>query len=248
VTTVLIVNADDWGLDQATTDAIGECFERRAISSTTAMVWMSDSARASTIARERVLPVGLHLNLDTSFADNSAPGAVHRSHERAVEWFGRAPSHFRMPLNPSRRFQQAVDASIAAQLDEFRSRYGVEPTHVDGHHHVHLAPNVLFSAALPSGLKIRGTVWPSSKARVRLLRALRSRVLRHRFRTTEWFYDIRALHPQWGGSGLEPLDRARTASVEVMVHPGFADELPVLLSPEWIREINSRPLGSFARL
>jgi predicted glycoside hydrolase/deacetylase ChbG (UPF0249 family) len=241
----LIVNADDWGLEPAVTDQIALCFKRGAISSTTAMVWMADSERAAEIARERAFPVGLHLNLDTRFEGTTIPKGVRDDHERIRRWFGN-PKRPALLYNPSRAFQHRVDRCIAAQLGQFRIQYGRDPTHVDAHHHLHLAWNVLFSRVLQPGLRVRATQWRRSSAPgVMLIRRIRMWMLRRKFVAPDRFYDIRAIHPVWGGDGLQVLQEARVCAVEVMVHPGFPGETSVLLSDDWIRAIHAQPLTSF---
>jgi chitin disaccharide deacetylase len=47
---LLIVNADDWGANAATSNAIRECWEARAVTSTSGMVFMADSKRAAQLA------------------------------------------------------------------------------------------------------------------------------------------------------------------------------------------------------
>ena len=47
----VIVNADDWGRDNATTDRCLDCFLLGAVSSVSAMVFMEDSERAAHLAR-----------------------------------------------------------------------------------------------------------------------------------------------------------------------------------------------------
>src|SRR5881296_2959155 len=81
-TGVLIVNADDWGRDCRTTGRILDCALRGAVSSVSAMVFMEDSERAATLARERGIDVGLHLNFTTSFSASGCPaGLVDRQQE-----------------------------------------------------------------------------------------------------------------------------------------------------------------------
>src|SRR4029077_20103780 len=65
ITGVLIINADDWGRSQETTDRIAECVAHGAVSSVSAMVFMEDSERSAVIARERGIDAGLHLNFTT---------------------------------------------------------------------------------------------------------------------------------------------------------------------------------------
>src|SRR5947209_15703921 len=119
------------------------------------MVYMQDSQRAAAIARERGLPVGLHLNLTFPFDDPHAPADVRRRQARAVRSFRRLRLH-NWVVFPKRRLyypwlRDRVDACVRDQLDAFRALYGREPTHIDGHHHVHLTPTVLRSPVLPDG-------------------------------------------------------------------------------------------------
>ena len=54
----LIINADDWGLDDRTTNRILECFQGRVLSSASGMVFMEDSERAANIAQDQGLDIG----------------------------------------------------------------------------------------------------------------------------------------------------------------------------------------------
>jgi len=54
----LIINADDWGRADRTTNRIVEYLQRRVLSFTTGMVFMGDSERAANIAPERRLEIG----------------------------------------------------------------------------------------------------------------------------------------------------------------------------------------------
>jgi chitin disaccharide deacetylase len=248
----VIVNADDFGLTTVVTDAILGCFEVGVITSASAMVWMTDSARASSLAREQALPSGLHLNLDSAFTDASAPQFVRHAQERIMPWFHSSGRHHIVSYNASPTFRRSLNTSIAFQLDEFRARYGSDPTHIDGHHHVHLAWNVLTAKAIPDGMAMRTTRrMESTPTPLRALRTLRERWLRHRFRTTEYFYDFRWLALPNGGSepaNLGVLSLADSRTVEVMAHPGAPDEFALLCSEPWSRLIGSLPTGSFADL
>jgi chitin disaccharide deacetylase len=247
---LVVVNADDWGLDAHTTDSILTCFESSSISSTTAMIWMEDSDRAAALGRERGLAAGLHLNLDTPFTDSKVPTSVRRAHERVVPWFASHPRHL-ATYNASRKFQRDVDASIASQLESFRTEYDREPTHIDGHHQVHVAWNVVTSRALPPDIAVRTTHSRSVRRhRIpdRAIRWCHTAWLRHRFRTTDFLFDIRQIHPDLGGTRARELDAARSATIEVMTHPGVEDEYRVLQSGPWHSFLTSIRLGSFSDL
>jgi hypothetical protein len=83
----------------------------------------------------------------------------------------------------------------------------------------------------------------------RLTRKLVNRIMRSRFRSPRYFFDIRDIHPELGGVGLEArLDLANTETVEVMTHPGVPDERAVLLQDGWTALLLGRPLGAYTDL
>jgi hypothetical protein len=239
---LLIVNADDFGWSQPATAAVIECFERGALSSASLMVWMADSARAAQIARDRALPLGLHLNLTVPFRDRSVPREVRELQESFTRELDRTSWSTGAPAleEGDARLAQAVEH----QLQEFRERYG-EPTHIDGHHHVHVHPAVL--AALPRKYPLRPVIHGPNDLGKR--GDGRDRSLRARFRAPDDCVSIRRIHPAFeGGAGLQVLDFAQTHVLDVMVHPQFDDEREVLLGEEWLNALASLELGSYRDL
>jgi len=243
---LLIVNADDWGVDAPTTEAIAECFAAARITSATGMVYMADSEHAAGLARSRGLPIGLHLNLTEPF---DAPGVPRDVRERQLA-LTRRFRHLRFRRWTYDPFAGgAIERAIADQLDRFRVLYGREPTHVDGHHHVQVCPDVM--TRLPRGIRIRTTrsIPGAPLSPTRLARRLKEAAIRRRFAAPEYFFSLRALSPAFGGSGLESaLALADSTAVEIMVHPGLADERRLLLSGAWRLGLEDRPLGSFESL
>ena len=148
------------------------------------------------------------------------------------------------------RALRLVRRAVEDQLAEFERLYGRPPTHIDGHQHVHLSPTVVLSWKAPRRLPQRRTVnWPPAAGLgARLKRAARD-LSTARLNTPDWLVSIRTVHPAFGGSGIdELLARSATASVEIMVHPQWRDELELLTSPGWLSELRGHPLGSFADL
>jgi chitin disaccharide deacetylase len=236
---LVIVNADDWGADAEATDAIISCFEAGRVTSTTAMVHMGDSDRAAAIARERSLPVGLHLNLTVPYEAPDVPEPERVRQARIVRAF-RPINLRRWRVQPRRwrsypRFKADVERCAADQLARFRELYGNDPTHVDGHHQVHLAPTVLTSRAIPDGYRIRNTY----------RRGVRQREIAQRYVSPERFVWLGELRP-FGEASLDERI-AGASSVEIEVHPKLG-ELDYLLSDDWGRELQGRRLGSFADL
>jgi predicted glycoside hydrolase/deacetylase ChbG (UPF0249 family) len=244
---LLIVNADDWGYDKEATDAIADTFDCGGLTSTTAMVFMADSDRAAeqSLSRPR-LGVGLHLNLVEEFSDPATPTAVRDRQRRFIEHF-RLLRVRRWVYDP--RIRHEVNQIVADQFRRFYELYGRAPTHLDGHHHCHLAANVLLSPAVPRGMKVRNALSDAHRSNPLsdVLRAARDRLLTRRFATTDHFLSVRSVWPPFGGA-LSRLELARTASVEVMVHPSFADEYPELTSEPWRTALAGVRLGSFADL
>jgi predicted glycoside hydrolase/deacetylase ChbG (UPF0249 family) len=229
---MLIINADDMGASRSTTDPVLEGFSEGTITSTTAMVWMPDSERAASLAREWGLPVGLHLNLTMPFGDRAAPDAVRERQLALTRCFG--PESWRRG-EPTSVPAGQIAAAIADQLQRFREQFG-EPTHLDGHHHVHVHPAVL--SQLPRSMAIRP---PLQRARG----ALAQRWRRRRFAGPSACLAFGEVHPALGGEGLQLLEPARHEVLEVMVHPAQPTERDALRSPEWQAALATLPLRSY---
>lgn len=248
-TGLLIVNADDFGLDTANTDTILDCFRSGAISSTTALVWMRDSDRAAELAQSERIPTGLHLNLIEPYSSPDVPERVAATQRRVVERL-RAGGVGPQLYHPgwSEDFGRCIDD----QLSRFGELYGRAPTHLDGHRHMHLAMNALLSRALGPVKRCRRPVnrTPRESApHKRLARSALSVLVRLRFTTTDACFSVRALHPVLGGAGLDDeLGRAHRSSTELYAHPGYGDELALLRSDEWLARLGAHRLGSFADL
>lgn len=246
---MLIVNADDWGYDEQTTRAIADCHQVGGLTSTTAMVFMAGSEEGASLAGEHPqLGIGLHLNLFEEYSGDSVPAAVRDRQRCLLDRFQRMRLR-RWVYDP--RIRQRVDGVVADQLERFVELYGRRPTHVDGHHHSHMAANVLLSASLPRGTAIRNALSDSDHPNPakKLLRAARRRLVLSRFRSTDYFFSVETVWPGLAGPPPpEKLDLAHQASVEVMVHPAYPREYGPLQSPEWVETLRRLPTGTFASL
>jgi predicted glycoside hydrolase/deacetylase ChbG (UPF0249 family) len=249
---LLIVNADDLGYDAHHTDCIRECLTARRITSATAMVYMEDSDRASAILKNADLGIGLHLNLSEAFTDSATPARVRARQARLLSRFhdSRPRRLHRWLYDPL--IKAAVERSIADQFQRFQELYGKPPTHVDGHQHVHLSPNVFLTGAIPRGMRMRNTLHrdPVRRLSLGVARTIRQRAISARFCTTDHLFDINDVDPRRLAPGQASpwLRFADSAAVEVMAHPGFPHEFDCLMSSEWEKALAGRRLGSFAEL
>lgn len=251
---LLVVNADDWGGSEATTEAILGTFEAGRITSTSGMVYMPDSNRAAEVARDAGLPVGLHLNLTEPFGDPRTPTAVRDRQLRAVERLAGSGGDDHPGTARWRKWvydptiRTLVDLAIADQLERFEALYGHPPTHFDGHNYVDACPNVFLSRSIPAGSLIRNSLdcYPLVRSAMGRLKGLRQRLRTRRLRSTGYLLHIAQLSLEGEGSPDSRLRLARSASVEVMGHPDDEAELAALMSPAWERVLSEYELGSFA--
>lgn len=247
---MLIVNADDWGGFKQGTDAIEACFAAGAISSSTAMVHMSDARRAAELALEHRRPIGLHLNLTQPFDAPDVGPLVRERQRRLCAHFARLRAR-RWVYSANPASHTLVADGIRDQLEEFQRLYGAAPTHIDSHHHVHVCPDVFLSHALERGVRVRQTLSPLPAARgpATLPSRLKHRLLSRRFTTTSYFWGARELT---GSDGSIPIGAAvqlaRTETVEIMVHPSFPAELEVLHSKRWLDAIGPARRGPYSSL
>ncbi|MCJ7616089.1 MAG: ChbG/HpnK family deacetylase, partial [Desulfobacterales bacterium] len=65
---MLIITADDFGINSHTTDKILFCYKKNRITASSAMMFMADSERAASLALDVSLRVGLHLNFTQPFS------------------------------------------------------------------------------------------------------------------------------------------------------------------------------------
>jgi len=220
------MNADDWGRDLQTTDRAFQCFQRGAVSSVSAMVFMQDSGRAAAIARESCIDVGLHLNFTTPFTAPETSSTL-VEHQRRLSAYLRASRLAQVFYHPglARSFQYVA----AAQSDEFCRLYGGQPGRFDGHHHMHLCTNVLVGRLLPPGIIVRRSFSFNPGQRSwgnRLYRHTVDRILARRHRLTDFFFSLTPLEPH---RLRRIIVMARQGTVEIEAHPANPEEYQFLI-------------------
>ncbi|HZK16073.1 MAG TPA: hypothetical protein VFC52_05755, partial [Solirubrobacterales bacterium] len=124
--------------------------------------------------------------------------------------------------------------------------YGHMPTHLDRHHHCHLAANVLLSPAVPTGMKIRNALEDKHVPNPITdgMRWMRRRMIDRRFITTDRFLSVETFWTDLRGAppavGPPP-----GHSLEVMVHPSFSHEYGPLQSRQWVEAVEQLPTGTY---
>jgi len=243
---MLIVNADDLGRSLAETDAAIACYAKGRITSASAMVFMADSERASAAASAAGLDVGLHVNFSEKFSAERVPQQLGKAQDQ-IRHFLNANKYASVVFNPL--LTKQFEFVFAAQLAEFKRLYGVSPSHLDGHQHLHLATNMLVQRVLPKGAKVRRSFSfrRGEKSFVnRWYRSAVDRSLMRRHRVTGYFFSI--------SDHLAPerlayvISLAREADVELMVHPQRPDEYTFLMSDAYVEALSQVTLAGYDAL
>ena len=241
---MLIINADDWGRSVAETDAALRCYKGGRTTSVSAMVFMEDSERAAELAKENELDVGLHLNFTDKFTTNQYPQTLGNYHSEIVR-FLRGHKYSQLLYNPFLR--KGFAYSYEAQVEEFARLYTKPPSHIDGHHHMHLCANVLLSNTIPAGAKLRRnfSFWPGEKSVLnRTYRWLVDRWLARRYCLPDYFFDLTQCIEE------KKLDRvaalAKSSDVELMTHPIVNKEEAYLMSDEFQEILQRLEIGHYA--
>lgn len=232
----LVLNADDWGRDQHTTDRIFECAECGTVSSVSAMVFMDDSQRAAALGLERRIDAGLHLNLTTQFSAAAVPAELATRQQDVARFLLRHRLAHAM-FHPG--LMRSFEYVVAAQLDEFERLYGRAPDRVDGHHHMHLCANVVLGGLLPPGTLVRRNFSFAKGEKSlpnRLYRRAVDGLLARRHRLADFFFSLVPLEVP--GRLPRIISLARRFSVEVELHPALPDEYRFLTHGEIFRLVD----------
>jgi predicted glycoside hydrolase/deacetylase ChbG (UPF0249 family) len=245
---MIIINADDWGLSVEATESAACLLQDGRITSVSAMVFMKDSERAAKLALSLGADVGLHLNLCEGFTGANVPERLSRDHEALVAFLNRG-KYAQLVYNP--RLRGAFARVFEAQLEEFRRLYGAEPTHVDGHRHLHLCANMLINPVIPRGARVRRSFTFDRGEKGLLNRAYRSVVdgrLRSRYTLADYFFSLEQCLAGKGRPLARVADLAKISAVELMTHPVRKAEWTFLNSPECSDIFGAVPKGTYSQL
>jgi hypothetical protein len=133
----LVVTADDFGLSSGVVEGIVEAHEVGIVTSTSLMV-NAPAARAAFEEARRLpsLATGLHFVL--TFGRPRGPREPLRGLLSRDGAFRKNGSGAQEAARPDE-----VRDELQAQLQAFQDGVGRPPTHIDGHHHVHLHEGIL---------------------------------------------------------------------------------------------------------
>jgi len=233
---MLVINADDLGRNPQATNAILECCSAKRITSASAMVFMQDSARAASVAKEAPLDIGLHINFTESFTGPGVSDSLRRNHERIRSFLWR--SKFALLIyNPFLR--DAFREVFEAQAAEFARLYGRAPARYDGHQHMHLCSNMVLQKLIPANSKVRRSFSFAAGEKNffnRHYRAIIDRRLAARYRIGDFFFALQQFLPV--SKMGKVVELARTREVELMTHPEVKSDYETLMSEAFVSAVS----------
>jgi predicted glycoside hydrolase/deacetylase ChbG (UPF0249 family) len=244
----LIVNADDLGWTEGVNRGIADAFRIGIVTSASMLANGAAFAGALEIARQAPgLGLGVHLNLSDGapVADRETVTSLLND---AGEFAGGPESLYLKQMRGALVLRE-VEIEWDAQIQKVRDA-GIEPTHLDGHKHVHMLPGLFEIAlrlakrhsigairialeesslrtALASGKKQRSAVVMKQGVQARGLKLLardaRDQAERAGIAAADYFCGI----AQTGELTLEGLKKFLKSlpegTTELMCHPGYAD-------------------------
>jgi len=245
----LIVNADDLGWTEGVNRGIVEAFQHGIV--TSASLLANGRAFAGAVKAARSAPglgVGVHLNL------TDGPPVADR--ETVMRWWNEDGEFATGPesrlLRRARRglVLREVEEEWDEQIERVREA-GIEPTHVDGHKHVHMLPGLFeialrlakrhgigairvaleessLRAALASGANYRAGVVIRQGVQARGLKLLagdaREQAERAGVAATDYFCGIAQTGELTRDGVLQLLKALPDGTTELMCHPGYVDQ------------------------
>ena len=233
----LIINADDFGFSRSVTDGILHAHQAGILTSTTLMATMPDCDRAMDLAQSNPdLGIGIHLCLTQGTPRSGKLRAITNGNNE----FPRKVPQLLQRISFNRNALDEAKAEWAAQIEYVLSR-SLHPTHLDSHKHIHHWP-ALAQVALDLAKEYRIpaircadeiTIHSAPKlssgyrALRFLARKLKKRCVRPQLRTTDWFFGLAATGKFSAEIWLNLLEQLPAGTGEVMVHPGYAADLPI---------------------
>jgi hopanoid biosynthesis associated protein HpnK len=149
----LVVVADDLGRSSFVNRAVVRAYDRGFLTAASLMANGDAFEEAATLIRMRPgLSVGLHITLCDGRAvlsPSEIPGLVDANGRFETSPFRAGLRYWRLRRNLTREMEAEIEAQFERLLEA-----GITPTHVDGHHHLHMHP-VIFELVCKAAAKRR---------------------------------------------------------------------------------------------
>lgn len=206
----VIINGDDFGMNERCSRAIAQAFALGLITDATVMANGAYVEEAAALARQEGFldRLGIHFNLTE---DKPLTQEICRCAQFVRD--GRFHKDYDWQQSLSAREQDAVCRELSAQADRL-AQLGIVPTHADSHHYIHTARHVLplvLRVCRAHGIrKIRLCRNLGDNIDAAYAAEINAEIRRQGFVTTAFFASLRRL------GGADVMD-----NTEILVHPDF---------------------------
>lgn len=216
---MIIINADDFGLNEHCSKAIAQAFREGKISDTTMMATGEYFDEAVELAMEQgfIDKIGIHLNL--------TEGVPLTEDIKKLPDFvtdGRFKKQYKRSKPLSKADQNAIYIELTAQVEKIQ-KAGIHITHADSHHHIHTAIFIAPIAARVckehgiTKMRLHRNIGGISGLKLIAKNKYNNWLRKQGFKTTEYFGSLRDIK----NAGLPD-------NCEIMVHPDL-DKNDVLI-------------------
>lgn len=208
----IIINADDFGLNEHCSKAIAQAFEEGLITDTTMMATGEYFDEAIALAKEQgfIDKVGIHLNLT-----EGEPLTEDIKHCSRFVTDGEFNKQYNRTKRLSKIEKYAIYMELTAQVEKIQNA-GIQITHSDSHHHIHTA---VFIAPIAvqvckehgiDKMRLHRNIGNISAIKLFIKNNYNKWLHKQGFKTSEYF-----------GSLLDIENAEILDNCEIMVHPDF---------------------------
>jgi hypothetical protein len=218
----IIINSDDFGMNETINDATISAFKSNLISSTTTLVNYPDGlidAHLKLVNNKiQMNSIGIHLNLTTG---KPLTESISKNPRFCENGFFHSKIRSKPLLFLDKKSRIDVRTEIEAQIQLFIEVMGCNPSHIDGHHHIH-TEFAVFRIVLLLAKKYNILCMRKSRnigiTRVsfakKIYKSILNNIINWNFKSTNYFGSLTDLE----GKILDP-----TKTYEIMVHAIYKD-------------------------
>ncbi|MBA9085630.1 putative glycoside hydrolase/deacetylase ChbG (UPF0249 family) [Fontibacillus solani] len=207
----LIINGDDFGMNEAVNRGIVEAHAAGTLSSTSLLVNMAAFKQAIQLARQLpTLGVGLHFNLTEGMSISSAeqiPSLVYTD--------GLFSGNRKQWVN------KEIECELSNQYNKMVSA-GIQPTHIDTHHHIHMEMPMVYIVMKRFAQRLNIPLRLNLKLK---------RIINQSSSTEHLILDTYG-KPDGITRMLSHLEEIQSGTTEIMTHPGYPEKPVKSLKPE----------------
>jgi len=212
---VLIINADDFGMSVPVNKAIDYCFKNQLINSTSMIVNMPEFEQACTLANASMYKeqIGLHVNLTQGRPVSDFP--IRKYLDKEGNWYRDKIKSFR--IKESTEVRKAFRTEILEQLKRFENA-GLKPSHINSHHHTHTLPWLFpifleISAEMKYPLRIAQTSFSLNQIKALYRKIINSTLKKRNLNFSDYFETINSYEKRQ--------TKIAGNTIEIMVHPTY---------------------------